>query len=411
MYFIRMGGVSVVGSSPEMLVRVEGSRVETHPIAGTRRRGRDEEEDLRLGEELKRNEKERAEHVMLVDLGRNDVGRVCEYGSVRVPQFMGLERFSHVMHLTSIVEGKLAADCDRLDALVSCFPAGTVSGAPKVRAMQIIRELEPSGRGLYAGAVGYLDFAGNLDFCIAIRTVIMSGRMAYVQAGAGIVMDSNPAAEYEETRDKARALVRALELAQAGPLRLHDRRHRQLRFVHLQPRAVPGRARRRRARDAQRCRDGRRCAGGEAGSDRHLAGARTARRGRRHDGGDRAARARRRRSWACASATRRSARCSAASVVRAAVPMHGKTSTIEHDGRGVFTGIDGPFRRVALSLAGRGGRQLPADLIVSAADARGRHDHGAAPSTWPVHGVQFHPESILTGEGKQHSPELSSDGS
>jgi anthranilate synthase component 1 len=216
MYFIRMSGVSVVGSSPEMLVRVEGSRVETHPIAGTRPRGRNDEEDMRLAEELKRNEKERAEHVMLVDLGRNDVGRVCEYGSVRVPQFMGLERFSHVMHLTSIVEGKLADTHDRLDALVSCFPAGTVSGAPKVRAMQIIKELEPSGRGLYAGAVGYLDFAGNLDFCIAIRTVIMSKGMAYVQAGAGIVMDSNPASEYEETHDKARALLRALDLAQAG---------------------------------------------------------------------------------------------------------------------------------------------------------------------------------------------------
>ncbi len=216
MYFIRMGGVSVIGSSPEMLVRVEGSRVETHPIAGTRRRGRNGEEDMRLAEELKRNEKERAEHVMLVDLGRNDVGRVCEYGSVRVPQFMGLERFSHVMHLTSIVEGKLAEDRDRLDALVSCFPAGTVSGAPKLRAMQIIKELEPSGRGLYAGAVGYVDFAGNLDFCIAIRTVIMSKGTAYVQAGAGIVMDSNPAAEYEETHDKAKALLRALELAQAG---------------------------------------------------------------------------------------------------------------------------------------------------------------------------------------------------
>ncbi len=216
MYFIRMGGVSVVGSSPEMLVRVEGSRVETHPIAGTRPRGRTDEEDMRMAEELKRNEKERAEHVMLVDLGRNDIGRVCEYGSVRVPQFMGLERFSHVMHLTSIVEGKLADDRDRLDALVSCFPAGTVSGAPKVRAMEIIKELEPSGRGLYAGAVGYLDFAGNLDFCIAIRTVIMSKGRAYVQAGAGIVMDSNPAAEYEETRDKAKALFRALELAQAG---------------------------------------------------------------------------------------------------------------------------------------------------------------------------------------------------
>jgi anthranilate synthase component 1 len=216
MYFIRMGGVSVVGSSPEMLVRVEGSRVETHPIAGTRPRGRTDEEDMRLAEELKRNEKERAEHVMLVDLGRNDVGRVCEYGSVRVPQFMGLERFSHVMHLTSIVEGRLADDRDRLDALVSCFPAGTVSGAPKVRAMQIIHELEPIPRGLYAGAVGYVDFAGNLDFCIAIRTIIMSKGKAYAQAGAGVVIDSNPTAEYEETRDKARALLKALELAQQG---------------------------------------------------------------------------------------------------------------------------------------------------------------------------------------------------
>ena len=216
MYFIRMGGLSVAGSSPEMLVRVEGARVETHPIAGTRPRGRTDEEDLRLAEDLKRDEKERAEHVRLVDLGRNDVGRVCQFGSVRVTQFMGLERFSHVMHLTSVVEGKLADDRDRLDALVSCFPAGTVSGAPKVRAMEIIHELEPSGRGLYAGAVGYVDFAGNLDFCIAIRTVIMSGGTAYVQAGAGIVMDSNPTSEYEETRDKARALIRALEIAQEG---------------------------------------------------------------------------------------------------------------------------------------------------------------------------------------------------
>jgi anthranilate synthase component I len=216
MFFVRMAGLSVVGSSPEMLVRVEGSRVETHPIAGTRPRGRNDEEDMRLAEELKRNEKERAEHVMLVDLGRNDVGRVSQFGSVRVPQFMGLEKFSHVMHLTSVVEGRLADDCDRLDALVSCFPAGTVSGAPKVRAMQIIRDLEPSGRGLYAGAVGYLDFAGNLDFCIAIRTILMSAGKAYVQAGAGIVIDSNPTAEFEETRDKAKALLRALELAQTG---------------------------------------------------------------------------------------------------------------------------------------------------------------------------------------------------
>ena len=216
MYFLRVGGRSIVGSSPEMLVRVEGRRVETHPIAGTRPRGRTEDEDVRLAEELKRNEKERAEHVMLVDLGRNDIGRVSAYGSVRVPTYMTLERYSHVMHLVSIVEGKLDEHHDRLDALVACFPAGTVSGAPKVRAMEIIAELENRRRGAYAGAVGYLDFAGNLDFCITIRTVIIENGRAYVQAGAGIVADSNPAAEYEETRDKARAVIRALELAQRG---------------------------------------------------------------------------------------------------------------------------------------------------------------------------------------------------
>ena len=216
MYFIRVGDRSIVGSSPEMLVRVEGRRVETHPIAGTRPRGKTEEEDLRLAEELKRNEKERAEHVMLVDLGRNDIGRVSEYGTVKVPTYMTVERYSHVMHLVSIVEGKLADEYDRLDALVACFPAGTVSGAPKVRAMEIIAELENRRRGVYAGAVGYLDFAGNLDFCITIRTVLIEHGQAYVQAGAGIVTDSNPAAEYEETRDKARAVIKALELAQEG---------------------------------------------------------------------------------------------------------------------------------------------------------------------------------------------------
>jgi anthranilate synthase component 1 len=213
MYFIRMGALAIVGSSPEMLVRVEGRRVETHPIAGTRPRGRTEEEDLRLADELKRTEKERAEHVMLVDLGRNDLGRVCEYGSVRVPEFMALERFSHVMHLVSRVEGRLSEDQDRLDALMAAFPAGTVSGAPKIRAMELLAGLEPTPRGIYAGAIGYLDFAGNLDFCIAIRTITIEGRTAFVQAGAGIVADSNPAAEYEETRDKARALLRAIELA------------------------------------------------------------------------------------------------------------------------------------------------------------------------------------------------------
>jgi anthranilate synthase component I len=216
MYFLRVGGRSIVGSSPEMLVRVEGRQVQTHPIAGTRPRGRNEDEDVRLGEELKRNEKERAEHVMLVDLGRNDIGRVAKYGTVRVPTYMTLERYSHVMHLVSVVEGRLDDAHDRLDALVACFPAGTVSGAPKVRAMEIISELENRRRGVYAGAVGYLDFAGNLDFCITIRTVLIEDGRAYVQAGAGIVADSNPTAEYEETRDKARAVLRALELAQNG---------------------------------------------------------------------------------------------------------------------------------------------------------------------------------------------------
>jgi anthranilate synthase component 1 len=216
MFFIRMGGDAIVGASPEMLVRVEGRHVETHPIAGTRRRGVTPEEDQRLADELKRNEKERAEHVMLVDLGRNDIGRVAAVGSVRVPTFMALERYSHVMHLVSRVEGELADDRDRLDALVATFPAGTLTGAPKIRAMQIVGDLEPTRRGLYGGAVGYLDFAGNLDFCIAIRTITMREGRADVQAGAGIVADSLPAAEYEETRDKARALLQALEMADRG---------------------------------------------------------------------------------------------------------------------------------------------------------------------------------------------------
>ena len=216
MYFLRMGDRAIVGASPEMLVRVEGRTAQTHPIAGTRPRGASAAEDARLAEELLGSEKERSEHVMLVDLGRNDLGRVCEYGSVHVPRYMAIERYSHVMHLVSVVEGTLAAGKDRLDALASCFPAGTVSGAPKVRAMEIIAALERDRRGVYAGAVGYLDFAGNLDCCITIRTVVMEHGRARVQAGAGVVADSDPAAEYQETRDKARAVIRALELAEAG---------------------------------------------------------------------------------------------------------------------------------------------------------------------------------------------------
>jgi anthranilate synthase component 1 len=216
MFFIRMGRDSIVGASPEMLVRAEGRHLETHPIAGTRPRGATPEQDVALADELLLNEKERAEHVMLVDLGRNDLGRVAEIGSVSVPTYMAVERYSHVMHLVSRVEARLDDGHDRLDALVATFPAGTLTGAPKIRAMQIVGALEPTRRGLYGGAVGYLDFAGNLDFCIAIRTIAMREGRAVVQAGAGIVADSVPSAEYDETRDKARALIQALELANKG---------------------------------------------------------------------------------------------------------------------------------------------------------------------------------------------------
>ena len=212
MYFLRMGPLSIVGSSPEMLVRVEGREVVTHPIAGTRPRGRDDEHDASLAEELQQSEKERAEHVMLVDLGRNDIGRVSRYGTVQVTRYMELERYSHVMHLVSKVEGQLREDQDRLDALAACFPAGTVSGAPKIRAMEIITDLEPCRRGIYAGAIGYVDFAGNLDCCITIRTIVIQDGIAHVQAGAGIVADSDPAAEFNETKAKAAALLRALEM-------------------------------------------------------------------------------------------------------------------------------------------------------------------------------------------------------
>jgi anthranilate synthase component 1 len=216
MYFLRMGDTHVLGSSPEMLVRVSGRKLDYRPIAGTRWRGGDEAEDQRLEQELREDEKERAEHVMLVDLGRNDLGRVSEYGSVRVRDLMYVERYSHVMHLVSAIEGKLRPELDALDAFAACFPAGTLSGAPKVRAMQIIEELEPVRRGVYGGAVMYADFAGNLDSCIAIRTMLMQGKHAYVQSGAGIVADSDPAREYQECMNKAQALVRATVLARNG---------------------------------------------------------------------------------------------------------------------------------------------------------------------------------------------------
>lgn len=216
MYYLHFGDFNIVGASPELLVRVEDGLVSNHPIAGTRPRGNDVAQDLALEEELRGDEKERAEHIMLVDLGRNDIGRISEPGTVEVTQLMDVERYSHVMHLVSHVQGKLRGGLSQFDTMRACFPAGTVSGAPKIRAMEIIAELEPDKRGPYAGAVGYFDFSGNLDTAITIRTIVVKDGVAYIQAGAGIVADSVPEREYHECLSKAQALLAAIEKAEAG---------------------------------------------------------------------------------------------------------------------------------------------------------------------------------------------------
>jgi anthranilate synthase component 1 len=217
MFFLDFGGYQLIGSSIETLVKLEEGRAETHPIAGTRRRGANFEEDQQLERELLSDPKERAEHIMLVDLGRNDLGRVCQYGTVHPTTLMGIERFSHVMHIVSVVEGQIRPERNAFDLLRAAFPAGTVSGAPKVRAMEIINELEATRRGPYAGAVGYFSYTGNMDTCIALRTIVMVGDTVYMQAGGGIVADSNPADEYQESMNKSRALSRATEVAETVP--------------------------------------------------------------------------------------------------------------------------------------------------------------------------------------------------
>jgi anthranilate synthase component 1 len=214
MFFLNLNGFCIIGASPEILVRVENNMVMTRPLAGTRPRGESLDEDTMLEQELRNDEKERAEHIMLVDLGRNDIGRVSEPGTVEVSDLMNVERYSHVMHLVTHVQGKLRHDLDAFDALQACFPAGTVSGAPKIRAMEIIAELEPEKRGPYAGAVGYFSFSGNTDMAIAIRTMVATKGTAYVQAGCGIVYDSIPKREYQETMSKAQALLKAIEQAE-----------------------------------------------------------------------------------------------------------------------------------------------------------------------------------------------------
>lgn len=216
MYFLRCGDTVVAGASPEVMVRLEGGKIDLRPIAGTRRRGASEDEDRALAAELLADPKERAEHIMLVDLGRNDVGRVSLPGSVNVSELMVIERYSHVMHIVSNVRGDLSDGKDAYDVVRACFPAGTVTGAPKVRAMEIIDELEPTRRGPYAGAVGYFGFSGSMDTCITIRTLVIRDGTAYIQAGGGVVADSDPAAEYQETVNKAKAMMRAVEMAEQG---------------------------------------------------------------------------------------------------------------------------------------------------------------------------------------------------
>jgi anthranilate synthase component I len=214
MYYLELEDLRVIGSSPETMVRLTGDTIELRPIAGTRRRGSNAEEDKSLEADLLADPKERAEHIMLVDLGRNDVGRVAQVGTVEVNELMAIERYSHVLHIVSNVRGRLASDKTPFDLFVSAFPAGTVSGAPKIRAMQIISELEPEKRGLYAGAIGYFSYNGNLDTCIVIRTIVMKGKKVFINAGAGIVADSDPEMEYQETLNKARAMLKAVELAE-----------------------------------------------------------------------------------------------------------------------------------------------------------------------------------------------------
>lgn len=214
LFYVKADDIEIIGSSPERLIQIQDGHLEIHPIAGTRRRGKDSLDDERLAQDLLQDEKEHAEHFMLVDLARNDIGRVAEYGSVKTPVLMELGKFSHVMHLISKVTGRLAKNIDPIEALIASFPAGTVSGAPKIRAMQILGELEPTARNVYAGTVAYLGFDGNIDSCIAIRTMVVKNKTVYVQAGAGIVADSKPELEWKETRNKASALIKAIDIAE-----------------------------------------------------------------------------------------------------------------------------------------------------------------------------------------------------
>ena len=399
MFFIRMGKDAIVGASPEMLVRVEGRHVETHPIAGTRRRGATPDEDQRLADELRRNEKERAEHVMLVDLGRNDIGRVAAVGSVRVPQFMTLERYSHVMHLVSRVEGLLHDDHDRLDALVATFPAGTLTGAPKIRAMQIVGALEPTRRGLYGGAVGYLDFAGNLDFCIAIRTITMRDGHADVQAGAGIVADSLPAAEYRGdarqgagpaagARDGGQGSVTMTLLIDNYDSFTYNLAHRlgelgaEVKVVRNDAITIDGIEALAPSRIVISPGPGRpETAGVSVDVLRHFAG--------------------RMPLFGVCLGHQALSIAFGGEVERAPVPMHGKTSMVAHEGTHLFAGLTGPLEAGRYHSLVVPRRAVPPGFVVSAWTTEDDLVMGLRHERWPIYGVQFHPESVLTPVGQR----------
>lgn len=394
MYLLNLDGVSILGSSPESLVRLEGRRVTIHPLAGTRPRGETPEADAAAEAELCADAKEAAEHLMLVDLGRNDIGRVCEFGSVHVPRLMAVEHCPRVLHLVSDVEGRLRDDCDAVDLLRATFPAGTVSGAPKVRAMEIIDELETVRRGVYAGGIGYLSVTGDMDICIAIRSIVLCNRRGYMQAGAGIVADSDPAREYEETHNKARAVLRAVALAKRPTILVLDnfdsfvynlvqyvgelgaspcvRRNDSISISEvraLHPAGIiispgPGRP-------------------ADAGISipliRELAGEIPI--------------------FGVCLGHQAIGEAFGGRVSRAGAPVHGKTSLVCHDGRTIFNGLSSPFTamRYHSLVVERDG--LPDCLEVSAWTDDGmimamRH------RTAPIEGVQFHPESIMTATGK-----------
>ena len=433
LFFTRTPGFEVVGASPELLVQVVGDRMSTHPIAGTRPRGTTPADDDRLADELRRDPKERAEHVMLVDLGRNDLGRVARPGTVSTSQYMEVERYSHVLHLVSHVEARLRPELDALDALRSVFPAGTLTGAPKIRAMQLIAAAEGERRGLYGGAVGYLGYDGNLDTAITIRSAVLKDGQAHVHTGAGIVARSVPESEFEETEHKAAALRRAIELAAApaaprpppaapepsatAPAHLppappnrrrpppDDPGHRQLRQLHVQPGpGAPGR-RGRRPGDPQRS--------GHAGR-----GGGHGRRSRRGPARHRhLARARQPDSAGVSVATIKVAAERAipllgvclgmqsmgaawgASIVRAPTLVHGEASDVHHDGTGLLAGMPQDFPAARYHSLCVDPATLPEELYVTATSPDDGVVMGLRHRTLPIEGVQFHPESVLTPDG------------